>query len=81
MSKKVAVTFTIEDLFRIAFVDGVLDLSRHKRMGIPLKDAQAGTGAEIDPLATIHGAGIVGWVFQFAFAGGLCSGGGVAVVD
>ena len=70
MSKKVAVTFTIEDLFRIAFVDGVLDFSRHKRIGIPFKGAQAGAGAEIDPLAAIQGAGINGRVFQFASAGG-----------
>ena len=50
-------------------MDRVFDFARHERIRVPLKGAQAGARAEIDPLAAIHGARIVGRVIQFASAG------------
>lgn len=60
----------ISRTIRITLVDGVFDIPSHKGIGILLEGTQAGPCAEIDPLAAIYGAGIVGRVFQFAPAGG-----------
>ena len=59
------------DLFRIAFVDGVFDFSCHEGIRVPLEGAQAGARAEIDTLAAILGADVIGRVFQFAAASSL----------
>jgi hypothetical protein len=54
----------------------VFNLSRHECVGVILENAQAGAGAEVDPLAAIFGAGIFGGVFDFSSTGGLVFGDG-----
>ena len=44
--------------------------TRHERIGIQIENAQAGAGAEIDPLAVIDRAWVLGGIFERAFAGG-----------
>lgn len=41
-------------------------LSCHEWIGVLLEDSQTGAGAEIDPFAVIDGAGIFGWIFEYA---------------
>ena len=48
----------------------MLNLASHERIRVLLEDAQAGLRAEVNPLAAIHGAGIMHWIFQFTAAGG-----------
>jgi len=43
--------------------------TRHERIGIQIENAQAGAGAEIDPLFVIDRARIIGWVFERAATG------------
>ena len=50
-------------------IQGVFDLAGHEWIGVLLEDAQTGAGAEIDPLAAIHGTRVFGGVVQFTSAG------------
>jgi hypothetical protein len=53
----------------LIFLNGMFHFPSHERIRILLEDAQTGTGAEIDSLAAIHGAGIIYRIYEFAFAG------------
>lgn len=54
----------------LIFVQWMFHLPFHKRIGVLLKDTQAGAGAEIDQLAVIIRAWKFGWVFDLPAAGG-----------
>lgn len=47
----------------------MLDFPGHERIRVLLEDAQAGARAKVNPLAAIHGTGIIRRVFEFAAAG------------
>ena len=51
-------------------VKRMFHISRHKQIGVFLKDSQTSTGAEIDSFTLIDGTGIVGWGFEGASTGG-----------
>lgn len=50
---------------RLIILEGMVHFARHERVRVLLEDAQAGAGAEVDPLLTIGGAGIVRRVLEF----------------
>lgn len=53
----------------LIFLQRMFHLPFHKRIGVLLKDTQAGAGAEVDPLAAIICAWKFGWVFDLPAAG------------
>lgn len=53
----------------LLFMNRMLDLPCHEGIRVLLEDSQAGARAKIDPLAAIHGAGIILRVLEFAAAG------------
>jgi len=59
----------------------MLDFAHHEEIRVPLEDAQAGAGAEIDALTLIVSTGIFCGVFQFPPQAVLYSGDGVAASD
>ena len=52
-------------------LEGMLHFACNEWIGILLKDAQAGAGAEVDPLAAMDGTGKSCRIFQFAATDGL----------
>lgn len=53
----------------LIFFDRMFHFARHESIRVLLKDAQAGAGTEVDPLAAIGGAGVICQVFERAAAG------------
>lgn len=42
----------------LTFLDGMVDFSSRESIRVLFKDAQAGAGTEVDPLAAINGPGV-----------------------